>query len=82
MEQLCPKCATGTCPWRDGIMCRNYVCARDDVGKSGEDLLKDLPNYVCARDDVGKSGEDLLKDLPPGFAEIFREFGSNGQSHL
>ena len=61
MEQLCPKCATGTCPWRDGIMCRNYVCVRDDVGKSGE---------------------DLLKDLPPGFAEIFREFGSNGQSHL
>ena len=59
MEQFCPKCATGTCPWRDGIMCRNYVCARDDVGKSGE---------------------DLLKDLPPGFAEIFRGFGSNGQS--
>ena len=51
MEQICPKCATGTCPWRDGIMCRNYVCARDDV-----------------------------KDLPPGFAEIFRGFGSNGQS--
>ena len=61
MDQICPKCATGSCPWRDGIMCRNYVCARDDVGKSGE---------------------DLLKDLPPGFAEIFREFGSNGQSHL
>ena len=43
MEQLCPKCATGTCPWRDGIMCRNYVCARDDVDRRGEDLIKDLP---------------------------------------
>ena len=29
MEQLCPKCATGTCPYRDGIMCRAKVCALD-----------------------------------------------------
>jgi len=42
MEQLCPKCATGECPWRNGIMCRNYVCARDDAG-SREDILKGLP---------------------------------------
>jgi len=42
MDQLCPKCATGTCPWRDGIMCRNYVCARDDAG-TREDILKGLP---------------------------------------
>jgi len=42
MDQLCPKCATGTCPWRDGIMCRNYVCARDDAGVR-EDILKGLP---------------------------------------
>ena len=58
MEQICPKCATGTSPWRDGIMCRNYVCARDDAGNRGA---------------------DILKDLPPGFAEIFRGFGANGQ---
>ena len=43
MEQICPKCATGTCPWRDGIMCRYYVCARDDADRRGDDLLKDLP---------------------------------------
>jgi len=24
-------------------MCRNYVCARDDVGNRGADILKDLP---------------------------------------
>ena len=44
MEQICHKCATGTCPWRDGIMCRNYVCARDDVGKREADLFKSLPS--------------------------------------
>lgn len=43
MDQICPKCATGICPWRDGIMCRNYVCERDDANKGMEDLLKGLP---------------------------------------
>ena len=43
MDQICPKCATGVCPWRDGIMCRNYVCERDDVEKGNADLLKGLP---------------------------------------
>ncbi len=43
MDQICPKCATGICPWRDGIMCRNYVCERDDMEKGNADLFKDLP---------------------------------------
>ena len=44
MDQICPKCATGVCPWRDGIMCRNYVCERDDVENGKADLFKGLPS--------------------------------------
>lgn len=29
-SQLCIKCATGECQYRDGIMCRAIPCARDD----------------------------------------------------
>ena len=47
MDQICPKCATGICPWRDGIMCRNYVCERDDANKGMEDLLKGW--RICSR---------------------------------
>ena len=39
MEQLCPKCATGTCQYRNGIMCRAHVCARDEKAPFDFDSL-------------------------------------------
>ena len=35
--KLCIHCGdTNTpCPYRDGIMCRGYICARDDMGTKG-----------------------------------------------
>lgn len=42
MDQLCPKCATGTCPYRDGIFCRAKVCALEhpEIMPGLEGLLK------------------------------------------
>ena len=62
MEQLCPKCATGTCPWRDGVMCRNYVCARDNAG-GREDILKGLPpGFAEIFDGFGATPNDHESD--------------------
>ena len=54
--------------------------AAADWERDGGGFLRGLEREVRGLSVVGKSGEDLLKDLPPGFAEIFRGFGSNGQS--
>ena len=34
IPQLCPTCSKGQCPYRDGIYCRNFVCAL----KSGNEI--------------------------------------------
>ena len=45
-SQLCPKCATGDCKYRDGIMCRATPCVRDDPRVSHQDfkVIFDLLN--------------------------------------
>lgn len=59
-DQLCPKCATGTCVYRDGIMCRGVVCQRDDesarakaFGGLDDPFIKDFFGGIWGKRDGG-----------------------------
>ena len=60
MEKLCPKCATGTCVYRNGIMCRAYVCMRDE-NKSPFDFDALFQNHAAPHPNQGFAGiQDLF----------------------
>ena len=54
MEQICPKCATGSCPFRDGIYCRSTICARDDHPNNDS-------NFSAIKDLFGDAGMGFFK---------------------
>lgn len=58
IDQLCPKCATGVCTYRDGIMCRGVVCQRDDATKT-----KITPEMIELAKSMGILNDDMLKDF-------------------
>lgn len=42
VPQLCPTYSQGQCPYRDGIYCRNFVCAMkgdNEIGKNSNWLM-------------------------------------------
>ena len=57
-NQLCPKCATGVCAYRDGIMCRGVVCQRDDVSKT-----KVTPEMIALAKSMGILNDDAIMDF-------------------
>ena len=57
-DQLCPKCATGVCAYRDGIMCRGVVCQRDDISKTNV-----TPEMIELAKSMGILNDDSLTRL-------------------
>ena len=52
-QRICPVCGTGKCQFRDGIMCRSYVCASgifkgetNERHHKGADKIMDLFNSL------------------------------------
>ena len=66
MERPCSKCATGICIYRTGIMCRAYVCMRDENNSSSEFFLSSVvspKNHLCLDEGSGIAYEPLALEI-------------------
>ena len=58
LPQLCPTCSQGHCEYRDGILCRAYICAKrngGDARKSYEGLMGILNTLKSATESVARN---------------------------
>lgn len=65
---ICPKCATGTCEYRDGIKCRAWICAKGRVpggGRTGPSAGDE--SKTGGRSLNGSNIEDFLRNFVRGF---------------
>ena len=73
-NRICPACSTGSCKFRDGIICRSWVCSEGiyegTSGNKGVDKLNSA--YQASKSSEGSSCSGV-----DGIFDILRKF-SNG----
>ena len=72
-NKICPVCGTGNCQYRDGIMCRSWVCAsgvyKGTSGNKGIDKLNEAYHQsdTAAGVKAGINGYNNIMDILRGF---------------
>lgn len=72
-NQICPVCGTGSCKFRDGIMCRSWVCSEGIYkGTSDHKGVDKLNNAYRQSDSAAevKAGMDGFQQVVDFFNNI------------
>lgn len=63
-NQICPVCGTGSCQFRDGIICRSWVCSQGIYkGTSGNKGVDKLNNAYHQSDTGFQAGMDGFQSV-------------------
>ena len=73
-NKICPVCGTGECKFRDGIMCRSWVCSegiyKGTTGNKGVDKLN-AAYHESERATGYEGGKDGFQQVVDLFNNVF-----------